>query len=229
MALLPRRQNTALAPKEALLKARRCDLSAQREKAARIAERETVLLRRKAELECEYQKFLIAHGEGHDGAADPGFPKRDELDKVSHELVAVSAALQNVHAVQRTLSEELTSLEQQLTQERRHKFLIESENKAAAEAQAIADAFLALAIRLGRLAEFPEEIEKQCGENAANQFAYELVEKLKVLDLSMLRANHGWTLARTRFHKLRTFSALFQPILPSPDWKSAEAKPGRRR
>jgi hypothetical protein len=115
-------------------------------------------------------------------------------------------------------------MEQQLTAERRQHFLAQAEKKAFAEAKAIAEAFLALTVRLGRLSEMPEEVEKHCGENVANQFTYNLLQKLKALDLSMLRANHGWTFVQTRFGNLRAFSVLFQPVVPPAGWKPTDRR-----
>lgn len=229
MPLLQRKEKPKAAHQETLLAAKRSHLRSQEEKAAQLAERESELRRRKAELEREYQDFLIAHGEGSDTATESSFPHERELDTVNRKLLAVSAALQHAHALQQTLSNELSSLEQQFALERQRKFLIEAEAQASAEAQAIAEAFLALTVRLGRLSVLPEEVEKHCGENVANQFAYNLLEKLKALDLSTLRANHGWNFVQTRFGSLRGFSVLLQPVVPPAGWQPTDAKSNSRR
>lgn len=69
------------------------------------------------------------------------------------------------------------------------------------------------------------ENRKHCGENAANQFAYNLLQALKALDLRLLHANHGWSFVQTRFGNLRAFSVLVQPVVPPADWKLKTGEP----
>jgi hypothetical protein len=229
MPLLQRKERPKASHEETLVGAKRSHLNSQQEKVAQIAERENELRRRKAELELVYQEFLISRGESRDSATESSFAHERELDKVNRELLAVSAALQHAQVFRQTLGDELAALEQQFALERQRKFLLEAETRAGAEVRAIADAFLALTVRLGRLTALPEEVERHCGENVANQFAYNLLEKLKALDLSTLRANHGWNFVHTRFSSLRGFSALFQPVVPPEGWKPADAKFNSRR